>query len=214
MLTNNRIGNRRIMSGFRFTLASRKIFLRFNLISSKFWKVSLEETINGCAEALYNSDFYSSQFSKETFGQLMYSATKSVEFSFDNTMYQQINGVAQSSPFDPALSNIFVKFYEHLLLKNFSKPLFYFRYVNDTSGIFSNKTECIQFLRKLNILHPSLVFTHEKEINNLPSFLNVLVEKFNQKFFTSVCRKSTFTGQYTRWAHLDQSRGRQILLAL
>ena len=46
---------------------------------------------------------------------------------------------------------------------------------------------------KLNALHPSLVFTYKKEIHNSVSFLDVLVEKSNKKFLTSVYRKPTFT---------------------
>ena len=37
-------------------------------------------------------------FSKDMFSQLKYSATKSVIFSFNNIMYQQIDGVAMGSP--------------------------------------------------------------------------------------------------------------------
>ena len=75
----------------------------------------------------------------------MHSATKSVEFSFDNIMYQQVNGVAMGSPLGPTHANIFVGFYEHLLFKKFSKPRLYFRYVDDTCAMFSNETECNQF---------------------------------------------------------------------
>ena len=52
---------------------------------------------------------------------------------------------------------------------------------------------------KLDFLHSSLIFIHKKEINKSLSFLNVLVEKSNKKFITSVYRKFTFTGQYIRW---------------
>ena len=38
----------------------------------------------------------------------MNKATKSVEFSFNNVMYKQTDGVAMGSPLDPALANIFV----------------------------------------------------------------------------------------------------------
>ena len=41
----------------------------------------------------------------------MHNATKSVEFSFDNIMYQQVNGVAMGNPLGLTLANIFVGFY-------------------------------------------------------------------------------------------------------
>ena len=88
-------------------------------ISSLFTNIPLDETINICVKALYNSDLPSPSFSKNTFCQLMYSPIKSVEFSFDNIMYQQI---AMSSLLGPVFANIFVGFYEQLLFENTSKP--------------------------------------------------------------------------------------------
>ena len=53
---------------------------------------------------------------KDVFVELMKSATSSVEFSFNNTMYKQTDGVAMTSPLGPALANI-------LLLLLFTRPL-------------------------------------------------------------------------------------------
>ena len=47
--------------------------------------------------------------------------------------------------------------------------------------------------------HPSLRYTFEKEYNRTLPFLDVLVDKNDQEFVTSVYRKPTFTGQYIRW---------------
>ena len=82
-------------------------------------------------------------------------------------MYQQIDGVAIRSPLGPALANIFEELYKQLLFGNTSKPLLYFRYVDDIFGFFSNKTECNEFLQKLNSLHSSLVFTFAWTIRDL-----------------------------------------------
>ena len=56
-------------------------------ISSLFTNIPLDETINICAETSYNSNLTSPSFFKDTFCQVMLSATKSVEFSFDHIMY-------------------------------------------------------------------------------------------------------------------------------
>ena len=45
----------------------------------------------------------------------MKSATSSVEFSFNNTMYKQTDGVAMGSSLGPALADIFVGYYEEKL---------------------------------------------------------------------------------------------------
>ena len=63
-----------------------------------------------------------------------------------------------------------------------------------TYTIFKTETECDTFLKRLNNLHPALQFTFEKEENDSLPFLDVLVEKSNTGFLTSVYRKPTFTG--------------------
>ena len=125
----------------------------------------------------------------------MQTATSSVEFSFNNIMHRQIDGVAMGSP----LANIFVGYHEALLFKRVNKPLMYYRYVDDTFAVFNAEDKCNEFFSHLNSLHPSLRFTFEKECNRTLPFLDVLVEKNDHEFVTSIYRKPTFTGQYIRW---------------
>ena len=82
-----------------------------------------------------------------------------------------------------------------------SKPVVFFRYVDDTFVIFQNKKESEEFLIRLNSsLHSSLQFTFEKEKNNSLPFLDVHVEHTKGSYETKVYRKPTFTaGQYLRW---------------
>ena len=97
-----------------------------------------------------------------------------------------------------ALANIFVGFHERTLFDNTAKPGVYFRYVDDSFVIFGYELDCDHFQEKLNLLHPALKFTIEKEKNNSLHFLDVLVEKEGTGFLTSIYRKPTFTGQYIR----------------
>ena len=71
--------------------------------------------------------------------------------------------------------------------------------MDDSFVIFSSEQDCDCFHEKLNLLHPALKFTIEKEQNNSLSFLAVVVEKEGTGFLTSIYRKPTFTGQYIRW---------------
>ena len=125
-------------------------------------------------------------------------ATRGVEFSFNNQMYKQVDGVAMGSPLGPALANIFLGFHESRLFDNTVKPGVYFRFVDDTFAIFGSELGCDHFQEKLNLLQPALKFTVEKEQNNSLNFLDVLVEKEGTGFLTSNYRKPTFTGQYIR----------------
>ena len=95
-------------------------------ISNLFTNIPLEETINICADALYCNGLDAQPFiSKAVFIELMKSATSGVEFSFNNTMYKETDGVAMSSPLGPTLANIFIGFYEEKLFSQISKPSIY-----------------------------------------------------------------------------------------
>ena len=113
-------------------------------------------------------------------------------------MHRQIDGVAMGSPLGPSLANIFVGYYEALLFKRVNKPLMYYRYVDDTFAVFTDEDECNEFFSHLNSFYPLLRFTFEEECNRTLPFLDVLVEKSDHEFVTSIYRKPTFTGQYIR----------------
>ena len=110
-------------------------------VSSLFTNVPLDETITICADTLYNNPDSQPCIPKEIFVKLLHSAISTVEFSFDNTIYRQIDRVAMGASLGPALAIIFVGYYEKLFAK-ISKPAVYFRYVDDTLVIF-----CINFIK-------------------------------------------------------------------
>ena len=110
----------------------------------------------------------------------------SVSFSFNDTMYRQVNGISMGSPLCPKLDNSFVGFYELLLSYRYPESYIYLRYVDDTFACFSLRNEALLFFHCLNNLYPSLTFTMEEDKDNKLQFLDVLVERCSSAFLT--CR--------------------------
>ena len=131
----------------------------------------IDETIEIWADALYRGHLDCTPFPEDTFfKELMLVTTGGVEFSFNNQMHKQLNGVAMGSSLGPALRNIFVGCHESRLFNNTIKPGVCFRYVGDTFVIFGSELECDSFHVKLNQLHPALNFTVDKEQKQLIEF--------------------------------------------
>ena len=181
----------------KLSVNPNKCFLCSYDICSLFSNVPLAETIEICSKALYNGDLSEPIIPKHIFTDLMKIATSSVEFSFNNCIYRQIDRVAMNSSLGPALANIFIGFYDSKLFDKISKPQIYYRYINDTFALFQDEVDSETFLTNLNSLHALLKFTSEK-VNQSLLFLDVLVTKSTNNFTTSVYRKATFTGEYIR----------------
>ena len=80
-------------------------------------------------------------------------------------MFRQIDSVAMGSSLGPILANIFVGYYENSLLSlDNSKPLAYYRYVDDVFAIFPSKNNVNNFFTLLNKMHKCIVFTVKEEI--------------------------------------------------
>ena len=106
------------------------------------------------------------------------------------------------SPLGSALANIFVGYYESKLFSRVQKPTIYFQYVDNTFAIFKQEGDVDNFLVTFNRLHPALKFTFGKEHDGELPFLNILIERTELGFETSVYRKPTFSGQNFRWEPL------------
>ena len=98
-------------------------------------------------------------------------------FYFYSIFYNQIDGVAMSSPLAPVLANTFMGFYESKWLNeyNLNKPKFYLRYADDILAAFDNKQDSLNFLNFLNNRHLNIKLTIEKQNNHSISFLDIFI---------------------------------------
>ena len=107
------------------------------------------------------------------------------------------------TPVGYALANIFVGYHKSLMISALDMlPIVrvYFRYVDDCFAILETKSLALDFMCLLNGMHPSLVFTMEKENDRRLPFPDVMVIRFD--FFSNHninYRKPSFTGLYTQW---------------
>ena len=106
------------------------------------------------------------------------------------------------SQLGPTLANIFLCFHEKIWLDNCRvefKPVIYTRFVDDTFLLFRSKEHIEKFRLYLNCQHPNIKFTSEIEESNSISFLDIKINRDNNRFLTSVYRKPTFSGVFTNF---------------
>ena len=117
------------------------------------------------------------------------------------------------SPLGPVLANIFVGPHEQKIpqLASLHK-----RYMDDSLSMNTTEEHSQEFLKILNSLHPALQYTCENESAGKFPFLDILIRKKQPihelvEFTTSIYRKPTYTGQYTRWDSFS-SRSQKVNL--
>ena len=122
------------------------------------------------------------------------------------------------SPLDPAFANIFVGVLKYLLFKKFSNPnpnpLLYFRYVNDTFSISAMKQNATSFFKNSMLyIHPWFLLTKKKLIIHC-HFLIFRSKNLTKNFLPKFTEDRHLRNSIHAEVHLNQRRGRQILLAL
>ena len=68
--------------------------------------MSLKRTLQICADTFYSLEHPPAPFQQQIFVELMEMASSSVEFSFDDIMHRQVDGLAVGSHLRLSLANI------------------------------------------------------------------------------------------------------------
>ena len=144
-------------------------------VTSLFMNVPLEFTIDVILRKVWDQKLVKTDIPKKEMKELLLLCTKHVHFSFDNKLYQQLDGVAMGSPLGPVIAGIFTVELETTIVPTLSNCLlFWQRYVGDTL-CFVKKGFRDHILTSINNFHPNIDFTYEGEINNMLSFLDALL---------------------------------------
>ena len=89
-------------------------------VASLFTKVPLEDTIIIILRRIYEKKEIITDIPRCEIRELLYLCTKNVQFTFNNKIYIQNDGVAMGSPLGLVLANIFTVELETALIPNFS----------------------------------------------------------------------------------------------
>lgn len=117
-------------------------------------------------------------------------------FQFDNLFYKQVDGTAMGMALAPFISSdIFLGHFEECFSSEDWFPKIWWRYVDDIFVILKqNQVDLV--LSKLNSTNMNIEFTHEVEMNNCLPFLDILIQRNNNKLDFSVYRKPTSTKRF------------------
>ena len=106
------------------------------------------------------------------------------------------------SPLGLTMANVFLSFYEMKWIEqcpNEFKPVFYRRYVDDIFVLFESAEHLSKFHAYLHTCHSNMSFSFEQEVNGNLAFLVVEASRQQDKFVTTVYRKTAFSGMYTHF---------------
>ena len=164
-------------------------------VESLFTNVPVLRTVNIICDRVYQHPTLAPPpIPKEVMRKLLLLCTTEVPFyDIDGKMWLQVDGVTMGSPLGPTFANFFMSEVENRALDNITtRPDIYARYIDDMFLLCSEST--LEMLKKEMILISGLNFTFESGVNHKLPFLNVLVEKQENRFKTLVYRKPTDVG--------------------
>lgn len=107
------------------------------------------------------------------------------------------------SPISPAIANLVMESLESQVINNLAYQLpFYKRYVDVIlTAVHPDNLDNIG--HSFNLFHPNLRFTHEVEVNNKISFLDILLINNNGSILLDWYQKPPWSGRYLHYFSQD-----------
>jgi len=128
-------------------------------------------------------------------------------FSFSDSYFKQINGLAMGTKMVPSYANLYVSYIETQFFNQYNgpKPELYRRHIDNCVGSTSSIREDLnQFITAVNSFHPALKYTWEISDTSL-AFLNIKVSIEGHVLRTSVHHKPTDSHSYLLYSFLHPS---------
>ena len=168
-------------------------------VTSLFTNVPLQDVLDFLVqknrEGLFQTDV-----PIDVFVKLIELCVNNNYFAFSNKFYKQTFGVAMGSPLSPVLANIYMEYFESVLLASAGMvPPLWLRYVDDVFCLWDGRDDFQFFLDSINSLAPSINFTIEWEEHNSLPFLDVTVHRNLSHFQFSIYRKPTHSGMFLHY---------------
>ena len=132
-------------------------------VTSLFTNILVDETIEIISNQIFANRVFFEGLDRSQFIKLLYLAVQKCHFTFNNRIYQQIDGVVMSNP--SWLHNCPFVF----------NPLLYRRYVDDCFLLFKSLNHVPLFLDYVNRQHPNISFTSKLEKDGKFPFLDVKI---------------------------------------
>ena len=128
-------------------------------VSSLYTNIPQDEGTEACLEAIEMAE--ASHIPQSILLELFNIVLKCNVFSFDNSMYQQIQGTAMGTKMAPSYANLFMDRFERAFLAQEPiLPLVWKRYIDDILCIWTGtRSQLDSFLDRLNKAHHSIKFT-------------------------------------------------------
>ena len=128
-------------------------------VTSLYTNIPQDEGTDACLEAIGLAE--ASHIPLSVLLELFNIVLKCNVYSFDNSIYQQIQGTAMGTRMAPSYANLFMDRLERAFLaQEPTLPLVWKRYIDDILCIWTgSRSQLDGFLDRLNKVHPSIKFT-------------------------------------------------------
>ncbi|XP_066913068.1 uncharacterized protein [Clytia hemisphaerica] len=169
-------------------------YVSFDVVSL-FTNVPLKKTIDIILKRVYDQELITTKLQKRTLKKLLNDSCKKTAFTFNEKLFEQIDGVSMGSSLGPVLANIImtqfeIKIVNELIEKNYIKH--YMRFVDDTL-LLIKPNDIPYVLNKFNSFDKNLQFTVDTFDDKNVHFLDIKINGTE----TDIFYKPTHTGQYS-----------------